>query len=703
MTVNYEIKSHLARLLAQEDLVVQNKNVETASFNVETRVLTLPMWKKASNAVYDMLVSHETAHALYTPNEDWQKKADIPHAYLNVTEDARIEKLMKRRYGGMTKTFYRGYQQLSEIDFFDLQGVDIDDMNFADRANLYFKIGNFVDIPIKNDEERSIIDLMNSSETFDDAIEAAKVLHAYCKKEKEEKEQESQLPQPEGKGKSGQQQSGGQSQDTGEQSEGQSGEKSQETTESGSESSDQPKSEGDGEAPEVETDSTLNEKLKELNGNVGTENTYCTLPNVHIDKVLVSNKKLQDIMNHWYTQYECLEYRDRLFATDLEYQDIKRSASKEVNYMVKEFECKKSADAYSRATTSKTGVLNTSALHTYKYNEDLFKKVTVIPEGKNHGLVFLLDWSGSMAGIMESTAKQLLNIIWFCSKVNIPFDVYLFSNAYDDYHGRDNIYNTSTEDMVIDKELDKLYVGKSFKLLNLITSAGKKSDLDKQLKNFWRLVKGVSSYRLEPDPRLYLGGTPLNEALICLHKVLPAFQAKHKVQKTQCVVLTDGEASHIPCTTMVKNYRGEETFGARYLGSNSFLTNKKTGHTYELGKGYYTGFTATLIRDLRDSFPNTNFIGIRLGPPSTIKQMARLYDVTDQKTLETATKQKFINIKTSGYHSYFVMNSKTLFSDTDFEVQEDASKSQIKSAFNKSLKSKAMNKKMLSQFMDLVC
>ena len=120
-------------------------------------------------------------------------------------------------------------------------------------------------------------------------------------------------------------------------------------------------------------------------------------------------------------------------------------------------------------------------------------------------------------------------------------------------------------------------------------------------------------------------------------------------------------------------------------------------------RGYYTGFTSTLIRDLRDSFPNTNFIGIRLGPPSIIKQMAKLYDVTDQKTLDTATKQKFINIKTSGYHSYFVMNSKTLFNDTDFEVKEDASKSQIKSAFNKSLKSKAMNKKMLSQFMDLVC
>ena len=68
--------------------------------------------------------------------------------------------------------------------------------------------------------------------------------------------------------------------------------------------------------------------------------------------------------------------------------------------LVKEFECRKSADAYSRATTARTGVLDTSKLHTYKYNEDLFKKVSVLPDGKNHGLIFVLDWSGSMSTVM---------------------------------------------------------------------------------------------------------------------------------------------------------------------------------------------------------------------------------------------------------------------------------------------------------------
>ena len=59
MTVNHEIKSQLAKLLATEDLVVEHKKVSTASFDVLNRVLTLPMWERASSTVYDMLVGHE--------------------------------------------------------------------------------------------------------------------------------------------------------------------------------------------------------------------------------------------------------------------------------------------------------------------------------------------------------------------------------------------------------------------------------------------------------------------------------------------------------------------------------------------------------------------------------------------------------------------------------------------------------------------
>ena len=73
MAVQHEIKSQLAKLLATEDLVVEHKQVETASFNVETRVLVLPLWEKASNSIYDMLVGHEVGHALFTPNDEKPK------------------------------------------------------------------------------------------------------------------------------------------------------------------------------------------------------------------------------------------------------------------------------------------------------------------------------------------------------------------------------------------------------------------------------------------------------------------------------------------------------------------------------------------------------------------------------------------------------------------------------------------------------
>ena len=97
MPVNHEIKSQLAKLLATEDLIVEHRNVETAQFNVRTRVLTLPNWDYASDNVFDSLVAHEVGHALYTPDRDWWLEGyKMSPQFLNIAEDVRIEKLMKR-------------------------------------------------------------------------------------------------------------------------------------------------------------------------------------------------------------------------------------------------------------------------------------------------------------------------------------------------------------------------------------------------------------------------------------------------------------------------------------------------------------------------------------------------------------------------------------------------------------------------------
>ena len=107
MTIKNEIKSQLAKLLATEDLIVEHKRVETAQFDVHSRVLTLPVWD-ASEYVYDMLVSHEVGHALYTPNRNWilEEGYQMNPQFVNIVEDARIEKLMKRRYEGISQRLF---------------------------------------------------------------------------------------------------------------------------------------------------------------------------------------------------------------------------------------------------------------------------------------------------------------------------------------------------------------------------------------------------------------------------------------------------------------------------------------------------------------------------------------------------------------------------------------------------------------------
>ena len=95
------VKESLAKLLATENLIVEHRPVETAQFEVYSRVLTLPTWEHECNDVIDMFIAHEVGHALYTPEDsDWLD--EVPQLFLNVTEDIRIEKLIKRRYEAET-------------------------------------------------------------------------------------------------------------------------------------------------------------------------------------------------------------------------------------------------------------------------------------------------------------------------------------------------------------------------------------------------------------------------------------------------------------------------------------------------------------------------------------------------------------------------------------------------------------------------
>jgi len=692
MPVNYEIKSQLARLLATENLVVENKKVPTACFDVETRVLTLPLWDKASSEVYDMLVAHEVGHALFTPNEwDWEDR--VPRQFVNVTEDARIEKLMKRKYGGISKSFYRGYKELSEDDFFELSDRDLSKMNLADRVNLQFKIGHFVDIPF-TDDEKEIIEMISECETFSDSVLAAEILHQKCKdqvdfdsnKDPDTSEQDN-------------------SQTSGDEQQNQNND-SEETEENGETNDIETKSEGESQTSNssinddlnVETDDLFNQGAQSLTSETAPGiSGYYEIPKINLDNVIISSTEIHSLINDWWKVTSDEHQLNSFSFVDKEYHDYKKSAQKEVNYLVKEFESKKAADAYFRSSVSKTGLLDCSKLHTYKYNEDLFKKVNVIPDGKNHGLIFILDWSGSMGDIMEDTIKQLFNIVWFCSKVNIPFEVYAFSNNF--RHSIEGNLNVS------ERIENEFVIQDAFVLMNILTHKVNKKNLDEQMKTIWRLsyyFKKLCGYSI--PSQLNLSGTPLNESLVVLHSLIPQFKSQNKLQKVQCVILTDGEAH--PLKANVKRTCGDKDFmGCFYVMThNSYLRNRNTGFTYNLGEQYWS-FTQTLLLDLKQTFPDVNFIGFRIANSRDFGSIIRRYDgMISEDDYKKSRKNKSYVIKgNSGYQSYFVIMDNTLNQNVEFDVDDDASKAKIKSAFTKSLRSKALNKKVLSEFMDLVC
>ena len=736
MQIKHDVKGQLARLLATEDLIVEHRSVDTASFNVQTRVLTLPTWEKAGEEVYDTLVCHEVGHALYTPDVEWWINNEVSASIVNIVEDARIEKLMKRRYAGLSKTFFRGYSSLSEDDFFQLKNKDLTKFNLADRINLYYKVGNFVDIPFFNNEETFLMNRTGLTETFDDVLEVAKLIFEYCKAEAEKKRQEAeQMKQDtETEGSldnntmSGQSNSGEPSMEEdgngGEDGEEQDMQVTQSSNSGGSNTT--ANIQGGEESGEIEaqTDEMFTDSLKELSNPTSEQTYYVELPKVNLKHFIIDNQKIHDDMIAEWTDEQNNSTKDyiarnpdyktkpteeicfnsypydpfNLFVhSDTEFNKFKKDAQKEVNYLVKEFECKKSAAAYARATTSRTGILDTAVLHTYKFNEDLFKKVSVVPDGKNHGLIFILDWSGSMQNVMMDTIKQLFNLVWFCKKVNIPFEVYAFTNSYPN----PNRFDIVQEDL-------KMHMDGNFALLNLLTSKTRAKDMNEQMRNVFRLAFAFDHrgayYRVPLG--MSLSGTPLNEALICLHQILPQFRKENGLQKVQCVVLTDGEAQSMRFNREVSREWEEGTYmGSAYLNDSCYIRNRKTGYVYGLkNMGYYGDATDVFLEDLRQSFPETNFIGIRLMPNGWASSFIQKYTESHEyeKSLNHWRKHKSISLKTSGYHVYFGLSSTSLGNDTEFEVQEDATKAQIKRAFNKSLKNKKMNKKILGEFIELV-
>ena len=201
---NLDYKDIVGKLMSQENIsIVHKPTSKTASFDLESRTLFLPEFANVSEDVYDLMIGHEVSHALNTPKEGWHKSTEKKGAnfktFLNVVEDARIEKMIQRKFPGLKSSFKKGYKELYDMDMFGIREKsrkELDDLLLIDRLNLYFKLGQFQSGVSFKGEEYQYIEEMENLKSWRDVVKLSEKLFEYCKEEMKEKEQEQQEGEP---------------------------------------------------------------------------------------------------------------------------------------------------------------------------------------------------------------------------------------------------------------------------------------------------------------------------------------------------------------------------------------------------------------------------------------------------------------------------------------------------------------------------
>ena len=743
-------KDILARAMAMEDITVEHRaDAPSAYFDVKNRLLCLPVWKEMDNAVYDMLVGHEVSHALHTPADGWSEfvnKNGTRQMFLNVVEDARIERLIKDKFPGLRRDFASAYKTLHEQDLFELEGRTIDmDTPLIDRLNLEFKLGMFglLDVPFAT-EERQYVTRMAETKTFEEVMELARELYdLHQEQQKQEQEEagegsDSSIGAGEGDGdsesdagesdeQSGETGSTGADSEEGESDEdsasgsgddGQdSGDSMEDDTDDGesaestagdSSSSDDSSQElsyedyeaNTGETPSAgSTQRAFEQGMENMRDENAYSTSYSTLPKMNLDRCVVDWKTIGDDLSAWYSKYDS-GMNQQFVESRGQLQSFLNKSKPTVMHMVQQFQMKQAADADKRTDIAKTGVLDTTTMINYRWSEDIFVKNEVHADGKSHGMVMYVDWSGSMSGILQDTVEQLIVLVEFCRKAGIPFDVYAFSSnqfingQHDRYSDEWNKEMERLEQVQqYEKVTEESLRPHTFQLYQYLSSDMNARQFKTALMNLWWVTQSQHSYRTVPC-HYSLGCTPLNEAILCAIQQVPEFQAKHGIQVVNTVVLSDGEGHGIG----MRSYHREQ----------SYLRDHATRKTYEVGVGQGAE-TNTLVQVLKDK-TGCNAVSIRLHDAKNIKNLR--WSFTDgseeqNRNFERACgeyrKQNFTTLPNASYDEYFIVKGNTEVQfDALEELDGDASYTKLKNAFMKGNNNKKSSRVIANRIIDLI-
>jgi hypothetical protein len=329
------------------------------------------------------------------------------------------------------------------------------------------------------------------------------------------------------------------------------------------------------------------------------------------------------------------------------------------------------------------------------FSEDVFKKATIVPAGKSHGLVMFIDWSGSMDEHLGGTVKQLINLCLFCKKVSIPFEVYAFSSEYGNAHDMPK-FHMKEGDIVYDK----------IKLLNFLSSKMSASEFTYAGS---ALLKMSNRYHRPHD--FSLGGTPLNEAIIAAMKIIPEFKKQYKLQIVNTVFLTDGEGHTTNRVWRDFSGTGElhQTKGGgtstRHSRDIFVIRDPKTKHQEMVTGGWGVEVTNAYLKLLK-ARTDCNIVGFYVLTNRDFRQACYRYapkSVNHDLLRAEFRKNKYAVFTNAGYDEYYMLKSDAMDTDEDveFEVKSQTTRGLV-SAFSKYTGNRLNNRVVLNRFIGMI-
>ena len=748
MQFTQESKSQLAKLMASENIRVEHRKIQTAMFDLKSRTLYCPIWENMSGELYDLLLGHEVGHALETPEEGWHNAVmgtgkfnkNFKH-FLNVVEDARIEKKIKRRYPGLRPSFIKAYRSLMEKNFFGVNNTDINKLPFIDRLNLYTKGGSGQGI-VFNDEEQSLVSEVESCETWEDVVRVTGAIFDYSKDEQkqmmEEKMKqisssfdnmdESDFQDDYGLDDSEDDDGFGDSEDDYgdydeyEESEESGSKSEQKPSENSDESSDEeqyvlnrfkdssPFSGFKDREPVCITDEAFRNNESKLLSKDNREYLYVNVPTPFQNKIVTPYKRVHELMESFWNDCEYVYPK----VQEL-YTEFKNKNDRYIGLLAKEFEMRKSASKFSKQKISETGDIDVNRIYKYQIEDNLFRKLTKIPKGKSHGLVIMFDRSGSMTNCMKPALEQVLILTAFCRKVNIPFVVYGFGN--NDYSRSVDFPNENPFESFShnDKELklSRVY------LREYLNSNMKASEYTKCVKNILALSNSYRNgySRLFPSPNSeQLSNTPLIESMVALEPLTNSFRKNYNLDIVNTVLIHDGDTDR---TDYYNNNNLYKSFN--FKTQNVVLTDKKNKLQFDVEEdklfenilewytkvtdskiiGFYiTGNSYETREAIRRRYHDVNGKSMDVIYPNNYSGMMQ----KAKELQKTVREKKFLESNNKGYSKFYFVPGDANLSAEDYElnIEQGAKNSQIKKAFLKANVRKQISRVFVNKFIQQI-